>query len=63
MCLKIITQTKFKKKWTSAGRLNSKSGNMDFSKHYRVAEAIEILEFVKMYGHMAKPIEIDFYGI
>lgn len=31
---------------------------MDFSKHYRIAEAVQILESVKLYGHMAKPIEI-----
>lgn len=58
MCLKINKHTEFLKKWTAAGRLNSKSGNMDFSKHYRIAEATQILECVKLYGHMAKPIEI-----
>lgn len=45
ICLKINTHTEFFKKWTAAGRLNSESGNTDFSKH-RNAEAIQILESV-----------------
>lgn len=39
------------------GRLSRKSVNMYFSKYHRIAEAIEILESVKVYDHMQNPLK------